>query len=170
MEVLPLLILVTTLLFAFMNGANSFGLVLTILVLLRIGDVRRLGRALILSQGIGALMLGCAALVQGFSYFVLALFFWGVCGGLAMTMSRTIMQEQAPPEQRGRVMSFYSFSFMGSGPIGALFSGYLAEQVGPQLTLLISAGIMLVIMVIVGFLSSMWKLGSSPVPTAEEVG
>ncbi len=152
---------------AFMNGANSFGLVLTILLLLRIGDIRRLGRALILSQGLGAAVLGCAALVQGFSIFVMALFFWGVCGGLAMTMSRTIMQEQAPDEQRGRVMSFYSFSFMGSGPIGALLSGYLVEQVGPQTALLICAGIMLLVMVIVGFRSSLWKLGEPEVAAAE---
>jgi len=155
---------------AFMNGANSFGLVLTILVLLRIGDVRRLGRALILSQGLGAAVLGCAALAQGFSVFVLALFFWGVCGGLAMTMSRTIMQEQAPDEQRGRVMSFYSFSFMGSGPIGALLSGYLVERVGPQTALLISAGMMLVIMVITGFRSSLWKLGESSDAPPETAG
>ncbi|MCZ6856079.1 MAG: MFS transporter, partial [Gammaproteobacteria bacterium] len=155
---------------AFMNGANSFGLVLTILLLLRIGDVRRLGRALILSQGLGAAVLGCAALAQSFSIFVLALFFWGVCGGLAMTMSRTIMQEQAPDEQRGRVMSFYSFSFMGSGPIGALLSGYLVQQVGPQTALLICAGIMLLIMVIVGFTSSLWKLGEPTVAAPEAVG
>lgn len=84
-----------------------------------------------------------------------------------MTMSRTIMQEQAPDEQRGRVMSFYSFSFMGSGPIGALLSGYLVEQVGPQTALLICAGIMLLVMVIVGFRSSLWKLGEPEVAAAE---
>ena len=38
-----------------------------------------------------------------------------------------IMQEQAPDALRGRVMSFYSFSFMGAGPVGALFSGYLVK-------------------------------------------
>ena len=44
---------------AFMNGANSLGLVVTILLLLRLGDVRRQGRALLLSQGIGALVWHC---------------------------------------------------------------------------------------------------------------
>ena len=87
-----------------------------------------------------------------------------------MTMSRTIMQEQAPDEQRGRVMSFYSFSFMGSGPIGALLSGYLVEQVGPQTALLISAGMMLVIMVITGFRSSLWQLGQPSDAPSETVG
>ena len=46
---------------AFMNGANSLGLVSTILLLLRLGDVQRQGRALLLSQGIGAVVLAGAA-------------------------------------------------------------------------------------------------------------
>ena len=37
------------------------------------------------------------------------------------------MQEQAPANQRGRVMSFHSLSFMGAGPVGALLCGYLVE-------------------------------------------
>jgi MFS family permease len=75
-----------------------------------------------------------------------------------MTMSRTIMQEQAPETMRGRVMSFYSFSFMGAGPIGALLSGYLVEELGPELALLISAGSMLVVIILIGVTSGVWNL------------
>jgi MFS family permease len=75
-----------------------------------------------------------------------------------MTMSRTIMQEQAPAALRGRVMSFYSFSFMGAGPLGALFSGFLVDRVGPQAALLISAATMFVVMLLVASTSGMWRL------------
>ena len=143
---------------AFMNGANSLGLVLTIFLLLRLGDVRRQGRALLLAQGLGAVVLATAGFASQFGQFVVMLFLWGVCGGAAMTMSRTIMQEQAPKEMRGRVMSFYSFSFMGAGPIGALLSGYLVEQIGPQMALLTSSAGMLVVIVVVGFTSGLWRL------------
>lgn len=143
---------------AFMNGANSLGLVVTILLLLRLGDVRRQGRALLLSQGIGAMVLCGAAVAPSFAVWALALFVWGTCGGIAMTMSRTIMQEQAPPSQRGRVMSFYSFSFMGAGPIGAVLNGYLVDLFDPQLTLLIAAGSMLAVIVLVGLGSGLWRL------------
>ncbi len=51
---------------AFMNGANSLGLVTTILLLLRIGDVQRQGRALLLSQGIGAMVLASAAVAPSY--------------------------------------------------------------------------------------------------------
>jgi len=143
---------------AFMNAANSLGLVLTIFLLLRIGDIRRQGRALLLAQGIGAFVLAGAAFTSQFSQFVLIIFFWGVCGGAAMTMSRTIMQEQAPETMRGRVMSFYSFSFMGAGPIGALLSGYLVEELGPELALLTSAAGMLVVIILIGVTSGVWNL------------
>ena len=80
-----------------------------------------------------------------------------------MTMSRTIMQEQAPDAQRGRVMGFYSFSFMGAGPIGALLSGYLVREYGPQMALIISASIMFVFILVVGLQSSLWRMKNEPV-------
>jgi MFS family permease len=143
---------------AFMNGANSLGLVSTILLLLWFGDVRRQGRALLLSQGLGAAVLASAGLAPSFGVWVLALFVWGMCGGIAMTMSRTIMQEQAPENQRGRVMSFFAFSFMGAGPVGALLCGYLVELLGPQLALSLAAGGMLLVILVVGVSSSLWRL------------
>ncbi len=143
---------------AFMNGANSLGLVTTIVLLLRLGDVQRQGRALLLAQGLGSVVLAGAAVAPSFLLWVLALFIWGVCGGAAMTMSRTIMQEQAPDAQRGRVMSFYSFSFMGAGPVGALVCGYLVEMFGPQMALMIAAGSMLAVILVVGTASGLWRL------------
>lgn len=143
---------------ALINGANSLGLVSTIFVLLRFGDVARPGRALILSQGIGALVLAAAGFASSFSIAVFVLFIWGMCGGIAMTMSRTIMQEQAPETQRGRVMSFYAFSFMGAGPLGAIVNGYLVEQMGPQNTLVVTGGAMAAVVLAVGLGSRMWAL------------
>lgn len=141
-----------------MNAFNSLGLVTTVVLLLRLGDVRRQGRALILAQMIGSVVLFSAALTPHFAVFLVPLFFWGICGGVAMTMSRTIMQQQAPLTQRGRVMSFYSFSFFGAGPIGALINGFLVDLVGPQGTLLICSGAMFTIIGVLGLRSSLWQL------------
>lgn len=141
-----------------MNAFNSLGLVTTVLLLLRLGDVRRQGRALILAQMIGSVVLFSAALTPQFGVFLVPLFFWGICGGVAMTMSRTIMQQQAPLTQRGRVMSFYSFSFFGAGPVGALINGFLVDLVGPQVTLLICSGAMFSIIGVLGLRSSLWQL------------
>jgi len=143
---------------ALINGANSFGLVSTIVVLLRFGDVARPGRALILAQGMGAIVLAMGGLVSSFAVAVAVWFVWGMCGGIAMTMSRTIMQEQAPASQRSRVMSFYALSFMGAGPLGAVVNGYLVEHVGPQNALLLAGGAMATAMLLVRVGSRLWTL------------
>ena len=147
---------------SWVNGANSLGLFLTILLLLRFGDVKRQGRALLISQIAGSLCLIGAGLELGFASLILFLFGWGLCGGIAMTMSRTIMQELAPDNQRARMMAFYSFSFMGAGPLGALFCGFLVEGLGPSTALLICPGLMLVFSITMSFKTSLWSLGKQP--------
>lgn len=150
---------------SWMNAANALGLVLTITVLLRFGGLRRQGRALIVAHGIGSVALASAGLGLGFMPVVACVFAWGACGGIAMTMARTIMQEQAPEGQRGRMMAFFSFSFMGSGPIGAVFSGFLVDQVGPETALMISSALMFGVMAVIGLTTSLWRLDSSEIHT-----
>jgi MFS family permease len=146
------------------NAANSLGLFLTIVVLLRVVDIKRQGRALLVAQGIGALVLSAAAIQVSFITLMAILFVWGMCGGIAMTMARTIMQEQSDEHQRGRMMGFYAFSFMGSGPIGALLSGYLVTWFGPSITLAIASLSMFVVVVLVGTRSNLWHLSSKTKP------
>ena len=141
-----------------MNAVNSTGLVLTILLLLRIGDLRRPGRALIVAQYAGAFVLVSVAATSSFPLCLGAVFVWGLCGGVALTMSRSIMQEQAPPEQLGRVMGFHAFSFMGAGPLGALLNGFLAAELGVQAAVAFCGLCMLAVMLVVGFRSSLWRM------------
>lgn len=89
--------------------------------------------------------------------FMFLVFLWGVCGGIAMPMSRTLMQQLAPPDQRARVMSFYAFSFMGAGPLGTLFCGYLADLFGPQFAIVISAACMLAVLAMISLSSPLWR-------------
>jgi MFS family permease len=148
---------------SWMNAANALGLVTTIMVLLRFGDIHRQGRALLLAHLVGSIALASSGLGFGFASVVACVFAWGICGGVAMTMARTIIQEQAPEGQRGRMMAFHSFSFMGSGPIGALFCGFLVEHVGPKSALVIAAALMLVVILTLAFFSSLWRLDSKDI-------
>ena len=145
---------------SWVNAANSLGLFLAISVLLKLGDVQKQGRALIISQWFGSVVLVVAGFKFGFEVLVLNLFVWGMCGGVAMTMSRTIMQEHAPADQRARMMAFYALSFMGAGPLGALLSGYLVTWFGPLVALRLSAGAMLIVSLIVFLEGNLWRLGN----------
>ena len=120
---------------AMVNFANSIGLVLMIIGLLFIRQIRNKRRALLMAQGIGAIILALASLQTNFYWFVSIMFLWGACGGISMSVARIMMQEEAPIDQRGRVMSFFSFSFMGAGPIGAMIWGTAVEYLGPSTSL-----------------------------------
>ena len=147
-----------------MNSCNLTGLVLAILLLLRRGDVVRQGRALILAQWSGALVLILLALAPNYPVFLVVLFFWGASAGVAMSIARTIMQEQAPEALRGRVMAFSALSFIGAGPLGALLNGYLAEQFGAQAALGIAGAGMAAVMLAIGFRSPLWRMRADAAP------
>ena len=142
---------------ASLNAFNSLGLVATIALLLRVGHIVRAGRALLLSQFLGSCVLLAAGLVVQEALFIFCVFLWGICGGMAMPMSRTLMQQNAPAAIRARVMSFYAFSFMGAGPLGALLAGYLADLFGPQQAIVISAFCMASLVVVMTFASPLWR-------------
>lgn len=150
---------------ATLNAWNSFGLVLTILIMLRVGYVQRPGRALLLFQGLGSAILMLSGFIEVFWVFVAVIFCWGLCGGITMPMSRTILQELAPAAQRGRVMSFYAFSFMGAGPLGTILCGYLSGLFGPQQAIIICGLMMLIVVVMVGLFSQLWHAKTATLGT-----
>ena len=138
--------------------ANALGLVTSIIVLLLGGDLRRQGRALLLAHGLGCVFLAAAGAGFGFSVVVGCVYLWGACGGVAMSMSRTIMQEAAPEGQRGRVMAFFSFSFMGAGPVGAICCGYLVAWLGAPAALMVASGALMAVLVVVAKTSTLWNM------------
>ncbi|MFT7218709.1 MAG: MFS family permease [Candidatus Azotimanducaceae bacterium] len=145
---------------AWVNTANAVGLFLSTMVLWRLGGVKRPGRALILSLAMAGILLGLTTYVTEFRMLLMVVFMWGAAGGLVMTMSRSIMQEKAPADQRGRIMAVFSLSFMGAGLFGSLLNGYLVEQIRAEGALLVSTVGILVSVSAVAFVSSLWSLES----------
>ena len=66
-----------------------------------------------------------------------ALYFVGLGLMLTAASTNTVLQSIVPDELRGRVASLYVMSFIGMSPLGALASGWVAERIGPPLTLAI---------------------------------
>ena len=56
-----------------------------------------------------------------------------------MATSNTMLQLFVSDELRGRVMSFYTLSFIGLAPIGSLEVGFIGERVSPQIAVAASA-------------------------------
>ncbi len=55
-----------------------------------------------------------------------------------MASGNTLLQTMVDEDKRGRVMSFYTLSFMGTMPFGSLIAGSLASEIGAPDTLLIA--------------------------------
>ena len=126
------------------GGSGRMGLVLMMfpigtiggsLVIRATGGIRRKGRALLLSLGSGAATLCVLALGLPFPLFVAGTLVWGLGGAVFINTSRTLAQQAAPPDQRGRVLAAYQTGFVGSGPIGALLAGIVTEEIGALATL-----------------------------------
>jgi MFS family permease len=54
-----------------------------------------------------------------------------------LAASNTLIQTLVDEDMRGRVMSFYTLSFLGTAPFGSLLSGSLAARIGAPNTLLL---------------------------------
>ena len=92
--------------------------------------------------------------------FMLAMFAWGMNMGFTTTLSRTIVQESAEPEYRGRILSVYSLGLIGSAPIGALILGNIIEIFG-TLNALLPAMLISIILFCYGcFWTPIWRYES----------
>ncbi|MDP2924445.1 MAG: MFS transporter [Candidatus Omnitrophota bacterium] len=68
---------------------------------------------------------------------LIILFITGFAMMVQMASSNTILQTIAEDDKRGRVMSFYTMSFMGVAPFGSLIAGILASKIGAAYTVTI---------------------------------
>ena len=145
---------------AFGLVAFGTGTLTSIGAMFRLGGVRLPGRALCLSQFAGCLSLTPIALASPQWAFYLSIFAWGMCGGVAMTMSRTIMQERAPASHRSRVMAAFSIAGTGGAPVGSLLMGFAIGALGVRWAVLIPiVGVTLTAMAVMAT-HGLWSLHS----------
>ena len=151
-------------------AANMLGTVVTTFVLMRIGRVQRPGRALLTGALISAGVLSLLHFELPLWLFYVVVFFWGVCGGVSMTMSRTIVQEATVDTHRARVMSIYALGMMGGMPIGSFTLGVATDLVGVRNAVLLPVAGMVCILVYLRLRSDLWHVESHPRQTASNTG
>jgi MFS family permease len=66
-----------------------------------------------------------------------------------MITGNTMLQLEAKPQARGRVMALYGVVFLGSTPIGAPLVGWLAEVLGARLMFLATGSLAVAVAVAV---------------------
>jgi MFS family permease len=78
----------------------------------------------------------------GLSLLLLALV--GASGIVYTATTNTMLQLNSPPHLRGRIMALYVMVFTGSTPIGALFTGFLADYAGTALMILVEGSLCII--------------------------
>jgi len=95
-----------------------------------------LGRIIALTAGVFGICIIAFSLSRVLWVSMLILLFGGFAMMVQMAASNTILQTIVEEDKRGRVMSFYTMSFMGMAPFGSLLAGSLATKIGSPHTLL----------------------------------
>jgi MFS family permease len=90
----------------------------------------------------GALAFGVSALLAAaMPSLALEIVMLALLGAASVTFAATInstLQLAVTPEMRGRVMALYSVVFLGSTPIGAPLTGWLAQSYDPRIALVLA--------------------------------
>ncbi len=121
----------------FLMAASGVGALAGGIYLVTRKTVVGLGQVIVLAPA----TLGIGLIAFAFSRFLpLSLFtmlFIGLGTILQVAASNTVLQTIVEDDKRGRVMSFFSMSFLGVIPFGSLLGGALANRIGAPNTLII---------------------------------
>lgn len=139
-------------------AANMLGTCTVVAYLMRIGGLQSPGRALIIVGALSSCVLGLLYLDLPQWGFYAVIYLWGMCGGINMTMSRSMVQEAAPDTHRARVLSVYSLGMMGGMPIGSVLLGWVAGAFGVQNAVLVPACGMLTVCVYLKIGTTLWNV------------
>ncbi len=114
---------------------TAFGIGAVIGGLFAAGRKRVSSRDYLVFMGCLALSITITALMPTLEWAVIGMFVVGFFGINTNSLGNTIIQLEAKPEMRGRVMALWSMAMMGSTPIGAPIVGYVGTHLGGRYAL-----------------------------------
>jgi predicted MFS family arabinose efflux permease len=126
-------------------------------LLSRFSPLRRPGRAMIVSHLVSALALFSFAFHKPFQAFIVVVGLWGLAAGVAISMSRTIVQSAVDSRYLGRVLAVYSMGFMGGAPLGSALVGFAATEWGPSAAALAPALGLAAAAIVLALTTPLWR-------------
>jgi MFS family permease len=122
----------------FLMAATGIGAVIGAVYLASRKTAHGLGKIIVIASIIFGVGLVAFSLSKSLWLSVMILVIIGFGMMVQMASSNTVLQTIVDDDKRGRVMSFYAMSFMGTAPLGSLLAGTLADKIGAPNTLLLS--------------------------------
>ena len=134
------------------------GSIISSIAIGRIGNIVNRGRLIVCAVTTGALILTAISFKGPLILLYVLVFVWGCGAGVMMSMTRTTVQEYAPPAHRARVLSIYQLGFTGGMSVGALLTGLYAAALGPREATLVPAGIMALVILYLVTRTKLWSI------------
>jgi len=114
-----------------MMGTAGAGALVGALTLAYLGDFRRKGLVLLGSLFSGGACITALAAASAWAAIPL-LFGTGISMVFLFALGNTLLQQLVRNEMRGRVMSMWLLTFIGTMPVGSFLSGAAADRFGPR--------------------------------------
>lgn len=133
-----------------LQSARGLGALLSALYIASLGRFKFKGKLLTLGALVFPFLLLAFSAVRWLPLSLLLLVGVGAAQILVFNLNNAVVQTQTSDALRGRVMGFYSLTFFGFMPVGALLAGGIAVRVGEPTTVVLGALISL------AFAVAMW--------------
>ncbi len=146
------------------------GATLSNLILLRYMPLKAPGRLFLIMQLSRILVIYLMWIEPAFWVMVVATIGWGLNMGVTTNLARAIVQESAPNEYLGRIMSVFSIGMVGSAPIGAIVLGWMIERFGTLNALIPAMALSLILFLYGAFMSPVWGYRSAQPEAESSVG
>ena len=135
----------------FLLSARGAGSLIGALLIASLGDTPYRGRFLTAGSLLYPLLLLAFAFVSWTPLSILLVAGIGAGTILVMNLANALVQTSTPDHLRGRVMGAYTWIFFGAMPIGALWTGAVAEHLGEPAAVILNALAAMVISLCVFF-------------------
>jgi predicted MFS family arabinose efflux permease len=130
---------------AVMMGTSGGGAFLGALLVAYLGDFRRKGWFVLGGAILFGLSIMGFALSSKLTLSLISLFALGFALVVSVAIINTLLQKLVTDRMRGRVMSMFLLSFVGTMPIGNIIAGAASNEFGPQYTLAVGGLVVTVV-------------------------
>jgi len=135
----------------FLYSARGLGSLIGALVIATLGRIAYRGKLLMVGLFVTPVLMIVFALLHWLPASLAILVGVGLGTILVMNLANAMVQTMTPEQFRGRVMGAYTWIFFGFMPLGALWTGAVADRVGLPEAVVINGLVVLAIAVILWF-------------------
>ncbi|GAB4142945.1 MAG: MFS transporter [Ignavibacteriales bacterium] len=141
----------------FLQSARGLGAVIFAIIIASVNKYIIRGKYLSASTVVLPILILIFSLTQNFIESIIMLALIGGTIILMFNLSNGLIQTNVEEKYRGRILSFYTFSFFALYPVGALWIGMLAEHFGIRISIIINSLILFSFGIFVWFKKSKLK-------------